>query len=202
LGLIIEVESSAEIPPPQSCDGSLGETKERGVTMEVFGFFLFLAMVLYLVDKNDGWPKFERALKALGIVGLIAIFAGSGYSYWSNRHQRVMFDMSKAVPIPQKGQFSAVDLDPYAATAEQDPPETLPANFAGWDKPLTPDQFMAQQVVPMFAPDGSLRDVPSDRVNDAIAAGGHVAVWKKDRKGKWCLTPPLPSRARLDECGR
>jgi hypothetical protein len=148
--------------------------------VEVFGLFLFLAMVLYLIDKNHGWPKFWRALKAFAIVALIAIFAGSGYSYWSNRHQRVTFDMSTAVPIP---------------------PETLPANFAGWDKPLTPDQFMARQIVPMFAPDGSLGDVPSDRVNDAIAAGAHVAVWTKDRKEKWCLTPPLPNGARLDECG-
>jgi putative hemolysin len=45
-----------------------------------------------------------------------------------------------------------------------------------------------------------LRDVPSDRVNDAIAHGGHVAVWKKDRKGKWCLMGALPDGTRLDEC--
>jgi hypothetical protein len=151
--------------------------------MEVFGFFLFLAMVLYLIDKNHGWPKFWRALKALAIVALITTFAGSGYSYWRNRHQRVTFDMSTAVPIS--------------------PSETVPANFAGWDK---------QQMVPMFAPDGSLGDIPSDRVNDAIAHGFRVKsgpwekyqqqpVWKKDKKGKWCLVPPLPDGATLDDCG-
>ena len=138
--------------------------------MEVLGLFLFLAMVLYLIDKNHGWPKFWRALKALANVALIAIFAGSGYSYWSNRHQRVTLDMSTAAPID----YAALANKTNGGTTT--PPETLPANFNGWDAP--------KQMVPMFAPDGILRDAPSDRVNDAIAHGGHVAVWKKDRKGK------------------
>lgn len=169
--------------------------------MTGFGFFLFLALVVYLIDKNDGWSKLWRVVKAGGIVALIAVLFFAGYSYWMDRRAE-----------SQRIDFSKYEGTDYGALARKhggtSVPDTLPANFQGWDKPnqsnLTPDQVSTnnatKEMVPMFAPDGTLRDIPADRVNDAIAHGGHVAVWNRDRKGKWCLVPPLPSGATLDDC--
>lgn len=53
--------------------------------MELFGFFLFLSAVLYLVDKNQGWPKFWKGCRALVIVAFIAVLFLSGYSHWRGR---------------------------------------------------------------------------------------------------------------------
>lgn len=100
--------------------------------MEVFGLFLFLSMVLYLIDKNHAWGKFWKGCKALAIVALIAALFVGGYSYWSDRRaaaRRVTLDMSTAQPI---------DYDALAkkngGTAVTITPDVLPADFDGWDK--------------------------------------------------------------------
>ena len=64
--------------------------------MPEFGFFVFLSVGIYLIDKNQAWSKLWRALKAGTIVALVALTCFAGYSYWSARREAArQIDFSK-----------------------------------------------------------------------------------------------------------
>ena len=107
--------------------------------MEMFGFFLFLVMVLYLIDKNQGWVKFWKGAKAFVIVVFIAVVVMGGYSYWSERRAAARRAMAPATP--------SYDVDPYAQIArpmnDQSPaPDFIPADLAKYktSAPCTPQK--------------------------------------------------------------
>jgi|ERR1051326_5678486 hypothetical protein len=157
--------------------------------MEILGVCIIFAMALYLIDKNQKWRIFWRTAGA-SVALMVLIVGGLYIREVLHREKPVTIDMSTAQPINDFDEFmqQQAKTDKYSELAKKygGVPETLPANFNGWD-------------VPIFAPDGALRDVPRERVNEALQHGGHVAQWTKDKHENWCLTA-LPAGATIDEC--
>jgi hypothetical protein len=54
---------------------------------------------------------------------------------------------------------------------------------------------MADKSVPLFAPDGTIRMIPADQVDAALAAGGQMAIKMKDPQGtpRWVRESDIPA---------
>jgi len=84
--------------------------------MTGFGLFLFLIAILYLIDKNQGWAKFWRGIRALAAVAFIALILLYAHSYWSDRGSAArQATVSKTLTFD--AHESAQD-DPYAQIAK------------------------------------------------------------------------------------
>ena len=111
--------------------------------MEVLGIALLLSVILYLIDKNAAWPKFWRFVKvSSATVVLLGILGGTGYYFYQRHEQRkleaqwqiVLRDRSASSnDAPKSPDYDALAAK-YGGTPQTKPPDTLPANFQGWDK--------------------------------------------------------------------
>jgi hypothetical protein len=89
--------------------------------MEILGLFLFFSVVLYLIDKNQAWPKFWGIVKFVAIVGVVSAASFAGYSYWSERRKAA----------------SQIDFSKY---------ENKPVTITPDSKPVTLDMSTAQPI--------------------------------------------------------
>lgn len=140
--------------------------------MTGLGFFLFLSMIVYLIDKNHRWPAAWKTLKACAIVALIVLLGAWGYSYWSERRaiQAARVDTSDpyaAIAVPS-------DLAQYAS------PKTESANLKPWDRyrELKPQEIECvkniRQVFPLAygdLTDGELMSLVRRKFKDGCPVG-------------------------------
>jgi len=139
--------------------------------MTALAVAIVVAMVLYLIDKNQKWMTFWKIIGSSAVLAAVAMGMMLLYEHLeSKRAEQYQRECAKKVRTQFPNAYNDLSDSQLVLKVEAKFPNCeLPKSSIGLESAAKQDES-----IPIIAPDGTVRLIPRDLVREALNHGGKI----------------------------